>query len=60
MLISRVLGYRIWDLPVWVPNGRLDDWLARQRDVWAVLEAALDPIGTAIGCLTRIGVYTEL
>ena len=43
MLISRMLGYAWWDLPVWVPDGRLDDWLARQRNAWALLEAALDP-----------------
>ena len=43
MLISRVLRYRIWEFPVWVPSGRLDDWLARQRDAWDALEAALDP-----------------
>ena len=43
MLISHLLQYRIWDLPVWVPSGRLNDWLTRQREAWDAMEAPLDP-----------------
>ena len=42
MLISRILGYAVWDLPSWVPDGRYDDWIERQRSDWARLEAAMD------------------
>ena len=43
MLISRILGYAVWDLPSWVPDGRYDGWVERQRSDWARLEAAMDP-----------------
>ena len=42
MVISHILGYSVWDLPSWVPDGRYDDWTERQRSYWARLEAAMD------------------
>ena len=43
MLVSRLLGYSVWDLPSWVPDGRREAWMARQRSDWALLEASMDP-----------------
>ena len=31
MLVSCLLGYSVWSLPSWVPEGRLEVWTARQR-----------------------------
>ena len=43
ILISRMLGYAVWDLPSWIPEGRYADWVERLHEDWARLEASMDP-----------------
>ena len=47
MLVSRLLGYSVWSLESWVPDGRREDWTARQRSDWPQLEASMDPNRTS-------------
>ena len=43
ILLSRMLGYAVWDLPSCIPEGRYADWVERLQRDWARLEASMDP-----------------